>query len=122
MTTRKWIIEKGHRTCNNHRCNWYGDSTHKGKVTLNPVTGAIGTFCENCKQTSLYDARSWKEMRACIRCQHVRNVTVTKWSGGEEHARDTCDACDMIHSARVHRHTAMQLEAKAQAIIAKRRS
>lgn len=119
---RKWIVEKGFRCCNNHRCNNYaGDAGQKCKLTLDPRTGQVKTVCPVCKQTSEFQASSWKEMRPCKTCGHVRNVTVRTWgSSGEEHAREECDACELDRSVRVHLNTAHRLQQKAKAIRARR--
>ncbi len=116
---KRWIIGKDGRYCRNERCTRYGKP---GKPTLDSTTGLITIVCSKCDVVSAYQSTYWKEKRACLGCNHVRDVTVTRWHSGEEHARDRCDACELMNSVRVHRQTADRLEAKARAIYARRKS
>ncbi len=116
---KRWIIGGRARECSNDRCNRYGK---KGTVELDPATGKIDVRCSACTIISEYQASSWKERRPCKACGFVRDVKVTIWhGGGGEHARDFCNACEMLNAAEVHREAAIRMKAKANAIIAARR-
>jgi hypothetical protein len=116
--TRKWLIAKGYRKCDNSRCvNYAGEAGKPCQTVLDSVTGTVRTTCSVCRQTSEFQCREWKEARACTSCKYVRNVTVHQYQDGTTHARDMCDACEMMQSVAVHRHTADRLEAKAHSII-----
>lgn len=118
---RKWIVSKGYRKCDNARCaNYAGEARKPCKVKLDPATGVVHTTCSLCKQTSEFQCREWKERRACTGCGYFRNVTVHQWHDGKTHAKELCDACELLQSVRVHRATANRLEAKARDIIGKR--
>ena len=120
--SRRWLVAKGYRFCDNSKCiNYAGESGKRCTVRLDPATGEVHTTCSVCKRTSIFQCREWKELRACERCRHPRNVTVHRYMDGTEHAAPVCDACKLMQSVAMHRETADRLEAKALGIFLKRK-
>lgn len=118
--TRAWLVPKSAKTCSHYGYECNNTRPRGSKFKLNKETGVAHFYCGCCKHTHETQLKSWKERRACKLCQYVRNVTVSEWSPGHQHAEEYCDACKQMLSCWSHMRTAQEQKAKALVTYEKR--
>jgi len=120
VTTRAWIVPKSAKTCSHYGYDCNNTRPKGSKFNLDKYTGKTRFGCGACKHVHEMQLKAWKERRACRLCRYVRNVTVTEWTPGHQHAEEYCDACKQMLSCWSHLRTAADQKSKAVSTYAKR--